>query len=89
MSTISANEAPHLQQIDLTKLNLQQLTMLKQQLDKELGAFQESLQTLKMAQTKFQESGHCLDKVNPENKGNFNDIYLHFSFILNINYCSL
>lgn len=76
MSTISANEAPHLQQVDLTKLSLQQLTMLKQQLDKELQAFQQSLQTLKMAQSKFQESGHCLDKVNPANEGNIK-FYFH------------
>ncbi|CAD6216102.1 GSCOCG00012865001-RA-CDS [Cotesia congregata] len=68
MSTISASEAPHLQQIDLTKLSLQQLTLLKQQLDKELNVFQDSLQTLKIAQSKFQESGFCLDKVTPEAK---------------------
>ncbi|KAK0079453.1 hypothetical protein PV325_001251 [Microctonus aethiopoides] len=69
MSVISASEAPHLQQIDLTKLSLQQLSLLKQQLDKELGVFQDSLQTLKIAQSKFQESGHCLDKVTPDAKG--------------------
>lgn len=69
MSTISATEAPNLQQMDLTKLPLQQLTLLKQQLDKELHVFQESIQTLKMAQGKFQESKNCLDKVKPENKG--------------------
>lgn len=69
MSQISLAEQPHLQQIDLTKLTLQQLTLLKQQLDQELGVFQDSLQTLKMAQTKFQESGSCLDKVTPEAKG--------------------
>lgn len=33
MAQISAREAPHLQQIDLTTLNLQQLSTLKQQLD--------------------------------------------------------
>jgi len=69
MSTISATEAPHLQQIDLTKLSLQQLGQLKQQLDQELTVFQDSLQTLKIAQSKFQESGSCLDKVTPEAKG--------------------
>lgn len=70
MSEISMSEAPHLQQIDLTTLNLQQLTILKQQLDKELGVFQDSLQTLKIAQTKFQESGSCLEKITPAKKGN-------------------
>lgn len=69
MSTISATEAPHLQQIDLTKLSLQQLGQLKQQLDQELTVFQDSLQTLKIAQNKFQESGSCLDKITPEAKG--------------------
>lgn len=33
MATISAHESPQLQQIDLTKLNIQQLTQIKQQLD--------------------------------------------------------
>lgn len=33
MSTISSVEQPQMQQIDLMKLNLQQLTQLKQQLD--------------------------------------------------------
>lgn len=33
MAQISATEEPHLQQIDLTTLNIQQLTALKQQLD--------------------------------------------------------
>ena len=64
------SEAPHLQQIDLTTLNLQQLTSLKQQLDLDLGIFQDSLQTLKIAQTKFQESGSCLEKVTPAMEGN-------------------
>lgn len=33
MSTISATPRPEMQQIDLMKLNLQQLTQLKNQLD--------------------------------------------------------
>ncbi|XP_076766163.1 prefoldin 5 [Xylocopa sonorina] len=70
MSEVSMSEAPHLQQIDLTTLSLQQLTMLKQQLDQELGVFQDSLQTLKIAQSKFQESGSCLEKINPSMEGN-------------------
>ncbi|XP_015524430.1 prefoldin subunit 5 [Neodiprion pinetum] len=69
MSQISATEGPMLQQIDLTKLNLQQLTQLKQQLDQELGVFQDSLQTLKIAQNKFQESGTSLEKLTPSAKG--------------------
>ncbi|GJQ72714.1 hypothetical protein Trydic_g1371 [Trypoxylus dichotomus] len=69
MSQISAKEAPHLQQIDLTTLNLQQLSTLKQQLDQELNLFQESLTSLKMAQTKFQNSGECLEKISPDLEG--------------------
>jgi hypothetical protein len=33
MAAISTSEQPHMQQIDLMKLNLQQLTQLKGQLD--------------------------------------------------------
>lgn len=33
MTTISSSEQPQMQQIDLMKLNLQQLTQLKNQLD--------------------------------------------------------
>ncbi|GLV41120.1 Prefoldin 5 [Carabus blaptoides fortunei] len=69
MSQISGSEAPELHQIDLTKLNIPQLTQLKQQLDQELNLFQDSLQTLKIAQTKFQNSGESLEKVTPESKG--------------------
>ncbi|XP_012279034.1 prefoldin subunit 5 [Orussus abietinus] len=69
MSQISATEAPHLHQIDLTKLSLPQLTKLKQQLEQELTVFQDSLQTLKIAQTKFQESGSCLDRLSSTAKG--------------------
>ncbi|KAB0802638.1 hypothetical protein PPYR_04824 [Photinus pyralis] len=57
------------QQIDLTTLSLPQLTQLKQQLDQELTLFQESLQSLKLAQNKFQNSGECLEKVTPESEG--------------------
>lgn len=55
--------------IDISKLNLEQLTNLKNQLDQELQFFNESLQQLKIAQLKFNESGECVDKVTPEVKG--------------------
>lgn len=55
--------------MDISKLNLAQLDQVKQQLDQEVELFSSSLQQLKMAQTKFQESGECLDKVAPENEG--------------------
>lgn len=41
-----------MQQIDLTKLNLMQLTQFKNQLDQDLQFYQESLQNLKHAQSK-------------------------------------
>ncbi|XP_001608297.1 prefoldin subunit 5 [Nasonia vitripennis] len=69
MSQISLTEQPHLQQVDLTQLSLQQLTQLKQQLDQELMVFQDSLHSLKIAQSKFQESNECLDKFTPNAKG--------------------
>lgn len=40
------------QTIDLSKLNLMQLTQFKNQLDQDLQFYQESLQNLKLAQTK-------------------------------------
>lgn len=69
MSQVSLSEQPHFQQVDLTQLNLQQLTQLKQQLDQELVVFQDSLHSLKIAQTKFQESNESLDKFTPDSKG--------------------
>jgi len=57
------------QTIDISKLTLAQLNQLKQQLDQEIELFSSSLQQLKLAQTKFQESGDCLDKINPANEG--------------------
>ncbi|XP_076374701.1 prefoldin subunit 5 isoform X1 [Megalopta genalis] len=43
--------------------DLQQLTALRQQLDHELDLFQDSLQTLKTAQSEFQDSETCLEKI--------------------------
>lgn len=71
MSQISLTEQPNLQELDLSKLSLQQLSILKQQLDQDISMFQDSLQSLKIAQTKFQESGSCMDKITPETKGKF------------------
>ena len=41
-----------MQQVDLTKLNLMQLTQFKNQLDQDLTFYQESIQNLKLAQSK-------------------------------------
>ncbi|XP_014225784.1 prefoldin subunit 5 [Trichogramma pretiosum] len=69
MSQVSLTEQPHMQQVDLTQLNLAQLTQLKQQLDQELSVFQDSLTRLKIAQGKYQESNESLDKFTPEAEG--------------------
>ena len=42
--------------IDLTKLSLMQLTQFKNTLDQDLDFYQESLQNLKHAQTKYDQS---------------------------------
>jgi hypothetical protein len=47
-----------MQAIDLTKLNLMQLTQFKNQLDQDLQFYQESLQNLKHAQTRYSIDGN-------------------------------
>ena len=49
---MAATKPSSVQTIDLTKLNLMQLTQFKNQLDQDLTFYQESLQNLKLAQTK-------------------------------------
>ena len=48
--------ASQVQTIDLTKLNLMQLTQFKNQLDQDLQFYQESLQNLKLAQNKYEHN---------------------------------
>lgn len=62
---MSSKDKPEMQQIDLNKLNLQQLTQLKKQFDQDLSVYQDSLQTLKMAQTKYSDSRESLEKISP------------------------
>ncbi|XP_060523826.1 prefoldin subunit 5 [Cylas formicarius] len=69
MAQISATEQPHMKQIDLKQLNIPQLSQLKQQLDQELNLFQESLASLKVAQTKFQTSSETLQNFSPDSEG--------------------
>jgi len=64
---MSGNNTP--QVIDLSRLSLEQLTTLKNQLDSELQFFNESLQQLKIAQVKFNASGECVEKFTPESVG--------------------
>ncbi|XP_050088985.1 probable prefoldin subunit 5 [Anopheles aquasalis] len=69
MASISASEKPQMQQIDLNTLNLQQLTQLKNQLDSELQLFQESLNTMKMARSKYSASKEALESFKPDWNG--------------------
>ncbi|KAJ8879784.1 hypothetical protein PR048_020392 [Dryococelus australis] len=55
--------------LDITKLSLYQLTQLKQQFDRELNVFSDSLQTLKMAQGKFMDSNESLEKISRKVEG--------------------
>jgi len=58
-----------MQRVDLTTLSLPQLAQLKQQLEQDLNLYQESLQTLKIAQTKFQESADSAEKLDKMKEG--------------------
>eukprot|EP00088_Acartia_fossae_P043555 TRINITY_DN45927_c0_g1_i1.p1 TRINITY_DN45927_c0_g1~~TRINITY_DN45927_c0_g1_i1.p1 ORF type:complete len:178 (-),score=54.37 TRINITY_DN45927_c0_g1_i1:402-914(-) len=66
-SSLSAQKG--MQEVDLTKLNLMQLTQFKNGLDTDIQFYQESLQNLKHAQTKFQDSGESLSRMKKENEG--------------------
>lgn len=68
-SQSSLTEQSGMQAVDLTKLNLMQLTQFKQGLDTDLQFYQESLQNLKHAQSKFQESGESLTRMTKDNDG--------------------
>jgi len=68
MAANASTSKPNGQTFDLSKLNLGQLTQFKNQLDQDLTFYQESIQNLKLAQTKFQDSGDSLSKLTPANK---------------------
>ena len=67
MSLREGNET--MQEIDITKLNLQQLSQLKQRLEQELQMYQSSLQSLKHAQTRYQSSKESIEKITPDCQG--------------------
>lgn len=54
------------QQIDLKKLNLQQLQQLKMEFETELNVFQESLQTLLKCKGKYATSKEALEQIKPD-----------------------
>ncbi|XP_037087014.1 prefoldin subunit 5-like isoform X2 [Pollicipes pollicipes] len=58
-----------MQTIEIDKLNVQQLNQMRQQLDQEVGLFNDSLQQLKMAQQKFAESLDSVEQLTPEKSG--------------------
>nr|ABM55464.1 prefoldin subunit 5-like protein [Xenopsylla cheopis] len=60
---ISSTSNSGMQQINLTELSMNQLGQLKHQLEQELTLFQESVQTLKIAQGKFLDSAESVDKI--------------------------
>lgn len=66
---MATKEGPVLQQIELSSLNLPQLMQLKQQLDQEIHMFLDTSRTLRMAQTKFQDSSDCLEKITSDSEG--------------------
>lgn len=68
-SQSSLSQQSGMQAVDLTKLNLMQLTQFKNGLDTDLQFYQESLQNLKLAQAKFQESGDSLSCMTAANEG--------------------
>ncbi|KAF6207421.1 hypothetical protein GE061_018663 [Apolygus lucorum] len=65
---MSTKEKPEMQQIELSKLSLANLTQLKKQLDQEIGVYQDSMQALKLAQTKYGDSKEALEKIQPDAK---------------------
>jgi len=62
MASNSAKGQQQMQQIDLTKLNLNQLSQLKNQFNQELELFNDSLLTLKVAKSKYAGSKEALEQ---------------------------
>jgi len=69
MASKSDKDQVEYQQIDLMKLNLNQLNQLKQQLNSELMLFNDSLTTLKVAKSKYSGSKESLEQF----KSSWND----------------
>eukprot|EP00401_Gymnodinium_catenatum_P070351 CAMPEP_0117571424 /NCGR_PEP_ID=MMETSP0784-20121206/59744_1 /TAXON_ID=39447 /ORGANISM="" /LENGTH=163 /DNA_ID=CAMNT_0005369583 /DNA_START=21 /DNA_END=512 /DNA_ORIENTATION=- len=55
--------------IPLTQASLQQLNMVKQQLEKELGSLANNLEALREAEGRFKSSMNDLNYLTPENEG--------------------
>eukprot|EP01117_Protostelium_nocturnum_P012056 TRINITY_DN4415_c0_g1_i1.p1 TRINITY_DN4415_c0_g1~~TRINITY_DN4415_c0_g1_i1.p1 ORF type:complete len:155 (-),score=42.05 TRINITY_DN4415_c0_g1_i1:75-539(-) len=55
--------------LDITTLSLEQLNMLKGQLEEELQVFSTSWQQLKLAGSRYNDSKEALAEINPGNEG--------------------
>ena len=66
----SLTQQAGMQAVDLTKLNLMQLTQFKNGLDTDLQFYQESLQNLKLAQSKYVSETVTIQvlRLNPKSK---------------------
>ncbi|XP_065349258.1 prefoldin subunit 5 [Cloeon dipterum] len=66
----SKNVSAAVQEIEIgPHLGLPQLNNIKNGLEQELSLMQESLNTLKMAQQKFQQSADCMERIKPGSDG--------------------
>ncbi|XP_029450939.1 prefoldin subunit 5 [Rhinatrema bivittatum] len=57
------------QAVNITELSLQQLEVLKNQLDQEVEFLSSSIAQLKLVQTKYVEAKDCLNVLNKSNEG--------------------
>ncbi|XP_062969182.1 prefoldin subunit 5-like [Cynocephalus volans] len=57
------------QSVNITKLNLLQLEMLKNQLDQDMEFLSTSTAQLKVVSSKYVEAKHCLNMLNNSNEG--------------------
>eukprot|EP00929_Paragymnodinium_shiwhaense_P057955 TRINITY_DN29031_c0_g1_i1.p1 TRINITY_DN29031_c0_g1~~TRINITY_DN29031_c0_g1_i1.p1 ORF type:complete len:159 (-),score=66.17 TRINITY_DN29031_c0_g1_i1:83-559(-) len=55
--------------VPLTQASLQQLNMVKQQLEKEIGGLAQNQEALQGAEARFTASADCLNFFTPENEG--------------------
>ncbi|XP_059479679.1 prefoldin subunit 5 [Neocloeon triangulifer] len=68
---MTSNDVPAaVQEIEIgPHMGLPQLNTIKNSLEQELAVMQDSLQTLKVAQQKFQQSADCMERVDPNSEG--------------------
>eukprot|EP00927_Polykrikos_kofoidii_P061402 TRINITY_DN56239_c0_g1_i1.p1 TRINITY_DN56239_c0_g1~~TRINITY_DN56239_c0_g1_i1.p1 ORF type:complete len:194 (+),score=52.72 TRINITY_DN56239_c0_g1_i1:86-583(+) len=64
-----AAEAQSQNSIPLAQASLQQLNMVKQQVEKEIASLSNNLEALREAEERFLATADCLNHLNPENEG--------------------